>query len=280
MKETRKAFNRIGFSARTHRTHISFKDLGLLNSCIDMCSKRMNGHTNASSNASSKTPGMNKDAPIFIPQLYSSLLPPPPPQPPPLFLRVPEPRPPPLYSVSDVFSMDAPHSVVHATDGDHALDSLTLKCSDTRFPDAPPHDLLDQPCVDHAPVPANVTDDSFQAGQKVRVIGLSNTAYNGVEGTLGEWDPSKCRWPIISSRKTFCVKPTNIEKVSIDKADLLSSFMRSAERFEYYTEEYNRWVFDKVWEHANAHGDVEDLIATIADDEKQFDNIYQAFVRE
>lgn len=116
--------------------------------------------------------------------------------------------------------------------------------------------------------------DSFQAGQKVRVVGLSNAAYNGVEGTLGEWDPTKGRWPIISKRKTFCVKPSNIEKVGLDKADLLSSFMRSAERFEYHAEEYNIWVFDKVWDHANAHGDVEYLIGTIADDEKQFNNIY------
>lgn len=135
--------------------------------------------------------------------------------------------------------------------------------------DLPDEDNEDESC----------STDAFQEGQKVRIVRLSKAALNGTEGLLGKWNTSTGRWQVISNTRQLSVKPINLEGVNLERSELWSIYSQAAVRFDYNTEEYTRWVFDKIWYDANADGNVESLIHTVAHDENMFDCLYQAFVQ-
>ena len=164
------------------------------------------------------------------------------------------------------------------------MDTLILKCSDTRFPDAPRHDLLDDPLT---ALPHDAPDDDSlsdappeaQPGKKVRLIRLQKKSeLNGVEGVLGAKGFDTI-WQFIFGTRSISVKADNFETVTRSKNTLHDEFMRASIQFEYHNEVVNSHVFDQVWKHANKDGGIEGLFDTILADEQQFDIIYQAFVQ-
>ena len=161
------------------------------------------------------------------------------------------------------------------------MDTLILKCSDTRFPDAPRHDLLDDPltALPHDAPDDDSLPDAPLPGKRVRLIRLQNKSeLNGVEGVLGA-KGSDTRWQFTYGTRSISIKVDNFETVTRSKDKLHDEFMRASIQFEYNNEVVNSYVFDQIWKHANKDGGIEGLFDTIVADEHQFDNIYQAFVQ-